>query len=176
MKRFAEWLNESLEQGMEEALNFILGFILSGRKKEVELSTQAQAWLKKTVKGDLVLYRGNYLMNNRVPKELYDDYNSLKVGDVLPAKLQSTLIKPYTKKESVAKAYAKEGNLIFIVQCKVPISNIVADLEQIPALLKGVNQDILDDSDLKYTKKDKEVMVREPVQNAIITMKQGFLK
>lgn len=114
-------------------------------------------------------------MRNRVDPNKYAEYDALTVGDDLPETLQSNYVKPYTKKESVAKAYAKEGNLILITKATVEPGNILADLEGLVPIIKGLNQDILDESDMKYMKKDKEVLVKEPISGAKIIMKSGRL-
>lgn len=114
-------------------------------------------------------------MRERVGKDLWEEYDNLKVGDTFPIKLQSVNMKPYSKKEAVAKAYAKEGHLTMIVKVKVPQKHIIADLENIIPFVKDIDQDILDDSNYKYFKKDKEVIVSEPIQNAEIIMKTGKL-
>ena len=156
--KFKQYLEEE-----QEAYNFIQCLVMSGgpSSSKCKLTTSARKYLKKTISGDLVLYRGIGLIKPRVDKSSFDELNNLKVGDEVPKSLMKKYgnFASYTKKKSLAKNTYSEGSLSIIIKSKVPSKNIIADLEK----LRG---DIWYD-DLDYFKQDKEVIVEEPVTGVI---------
>jgi len=166
---------EKLEPHVIEALEFVSSFILSGgRHKPSDLSKKALELLKSFVtKNSYKLYRGYYLIRNRLGKDVIDKAMQLKVGDEFPDYLQGTkgLIKPYTKKKSVARSYAKEGDVNIVTEAKVNKGSIIADLESLIPFIKDIKQDIVDKDDLDYFKSDKEVLVVQPIKSKIVFIK-----
>jgi hypothetical protein len=155
-----------------EALEFLNRFILSGGSySEKDISKKALAWLGQNNKSKYTLYRGLYLIRKRVKKIYWKELNSLEVGDSFPKKFLSSYIKPYTTKLTAARYYAKEGDLNFIL--KAQVFDVICDTFRLIPLLK--NQDILDEGDIEYFKKDREVLVLEPIQSAIVYYKKGKL-
>jgi hypothetical protein len=163
MKSFKSFLAESVD---EAAFDFIQCLTSSGgpSSAKCKLSGAARNYLKQTVSKDLNLYRGIAIIPQRIDSKNIEALKNLKVGDKLPSFLSKAYgnFASYSKKKSVANYYSK-GKLQIITKGKVPKTKIIADLEK----LSG---DIWAD-DMAYFKDDKEVIVEEPVDVEIISIK-----
>lgn len=168
--KLRKFINESnIEQ---KAFDFVECLILSGgpHSAKCKLDNNVKKFLKdKTVTKDLTLYRGISLIKNRIDTKNIEKINNLKVGDDAPDFLMKIYgnFASYTKKKSIAKYYSREGNVSIVLKAIVKKENIIADLEQLSG---GIWKD-----EEEYFKKDKEVIVEEPVDTKIEFIK-GKLK
>lgn len=161
----------------DNALRLIRALTMSGGKTKLpEVSNEDLSLLKQSVEDNSYkLYRGLYLMKFRLDKGQQEIVNNLNVGDELPDFLKKDFVfnkySSYTKKLSVAKQYAKEGNVTMIVEANVSKEDILCDLEFMKNIVKS---DYFDKNDFAYFKKDKEVIVIEPIKAKIIEIKGKF--
>ena len=164
--KFREYLIEN-----KSALKWVSNFILSSKLSKIP-SNEIIKYLRKSVKKkSYKLYRGIGIIKKRVPSNKIDEINNLKIGDELPDYLlRKSRVSSYTKNKSVARYYS-EGKMSIIVQANVNSSDIIADLEVIPEIIKNEKQDILDEDDFDYMKSDKEVIIKEPIKSIIIDIK-----
>jgi hypothetical protein len=166
MKTFKQFLIES-----EKAVEFVSGFITSSAlRSKIKLSSKDIKFLKKTVIKDLVLYRGLSILKSRLDKTQFEEVQNLSKGDKVPDflkvdKFGNSLVS-WTKKKTLAKHYAKDGKVSIIIKAKVPVKNIIADLENLEKVI-NFEQEELDEDDFKYFKQDKEVIVQEPVDSIV---------
>jgi hypothetical protein len=115
------------------------------------------------------IYRGMYLMRDRVSKEKHEELNNLKIGDKIPNYLiRPSGISSYTKKLSLAKKYSKDGHMNIIIEAKPNKDSIILDLETFAKQLKKENETYFDEEDLKYMLRDKEVIILEPIEATLI--------
>lgn len=152
-----------------EALTFVKKLTTTSVPSNLKpLSNEAREYLAQTVtKKSYKVYRGMGIVKHKVQDythEEREELNQLKVGDKAPAFLakQKVPYASYTKKVSVAQDYT-EGRLSVVLESKVPASSVIVDLENLPGLLKGADQNIFDSYDFDYFKQDKEVLVLEPL-------------
>ena len=126
-------------------------------------------WLKKnTISKPLKLYRGMSLIRKRFDNKAISIINALNIGDIVPDMLNEPGPRPWTKKKSVAKSYATDGNLAIMIMAIVQPKDLIADLSQLPLDIAAF------DDDRDYYKEDKEVIVSQPVK-ATIVYKKGRL-
>jgi len=167
-----------LDQDKQKALDLIEDLILSGgkpnKKTILAFTEQSAQWLDETVlMAEQKLYRGISLLESRLTPAQINIVNNLKAGDDLPEFLfkQHVNAASYTKKQGLAKSYA-QGKMQILVEADVPKNKILADLENLPNLIKKhkLKQSVFDIDDLKYMKRDKEVFVLEPIKARILSI------
>jgi len=171
--------NSDIPNVVIKAAEVVQKLMLSSVIVDKNIDSDVVKFLKKTCKGSYKLYRGIGLISSRVPKEHRKFVNSLKVGDLLPEFLMKKSLSnkyvSYTKKKSVAREFS-EGRKSIIIQSNVSCKNVLVDLERYPALINkwihGLKKlDLYDPEDVSYFKNVKEVIVIEPVESIIISIK-----
>ncbi len=160
---YDEWYKDA-------AVTFINNLTRSGGYKEVTLSSEARGILKQTV-GDkpLKVYRGIGIPNKILTEEQQVIVENLKPGDRTPDFLAKVGNKfaSYSKLKSIANYYS-EGRYSIIIKTIVPVENIIVDLEKISDTpLKSE----FENAPLIYFQEDKEVIVEEPVESTILSVK-----
>lgn len=175
----SEFVKKILKESFEfSVFDKVKRLILSGGKQNFEFSNEEKNFLKKTVtETNYNLFRGLYFMRFRIDRKYWSIVNDLKVGDILPDFLKKKELSndyvSYSKKMSVAKRYAKEGDICIIVEVKDNGNNILADLSHIFLLPDA--KEHFDLNDLNYMKQEKEVIVHEVNIQPVIIFKSGKL-
>lgn len=163
-----------LGKDIGEALDWIEGSILSSRLtgNQKDLSEGAKNFLRETVEGNPVLYRGVGIIKARLTSANTSELKSLTVGDKAPNFLdrQVSDIASFTKKKSIANKYS-EGSLSVVIKAK-DNKRILADLENLPKVLDRLKiPNNFDEGDISYFKTDKEVFVLQPISSTIESIK-----
>lgn len=139
------------------------------------LGAEEQAFLRKTVENkSYEVFRGIHVMKFRVTPEQYAELRKLNPGDAAPEFLrkQGNDFTSTSLKESVAKSYAKEGNIEVVLKATLSREDVLCDTTQIEKLLKSVGKgNLLDSETYAYFKRDREIFVKEPIRFTIHSIK-----
>ena len=160
------------QKHIKEALEAVRHLTLSGGDiGNVKLSNEAKAFLKKTVTQESYdLYRGVGLIRER-----YDLSTAKKFqeGDKAPSDLSKSgnNLASYTTKSGVAKRYS-QGKISVVLRAKVDSKNVLVDTRNLSKLLKGMKQNIFSDDDFDYFKSEAEIIVEEPIESYIFSVKK----
>jgi hypothetical protein len=131
--------------------------------------------LKETVRDNIYhVFRGLYIMKFRTTKEQYDILKNLNHGDYAPEFLRKSGndFSSASKSLSIANQYAKEGHINIILESKVSKENVLVDTENLYDVLnKHGSLNIFDRDDYIYFKKEKEVILIEPIKFMIYSIK-----
>ena len=162
------------DKHINEALTVVRKLTLSGGDiGNIELSAEAKVFLKKTVTQDSYeLYRGVGLVKGR-----YDisKARSFSEGDKAPEDLHKVgnNFVSYTTKLPVAKRYS-QGKVSVVLRATADAMHVLVDTRNLAKLLKGLKQDIFSDDDFAYFKSEAEIIVEEPVDSYILSVKKEF--
>lgn len=149
----------------------------SGGVSGVKFTSYEIRELKKTVTVPIRLYRGLSLIRNRIDKRYWETVNKLSLHDNLPRFLQKSHIyskyASYSRKLTVARYYAKGGDVSIIVEKTFTNkNNILIDFFNFSKMYPDLKF-VRDNKD--YFVRDKEVIVIEPINGLIIIKKRGFI-
>lgn len=143
------------------AVEFIKSVTTASRLGTIPVQPQVLQMLRRTVRKDMVLYRG--LGFNPKTLEELDGYQTtpLIVGAACPTDLlwgRASTVSHQTKKLSIAQGYADNGSQVQVVmKTIVPAQYIIADLTNLAATLPV--EKYFSESDLDYFTEAQEVLV-----------------
>lgn len=170
MIRLVDISKEAKQENIEkEAFKWIMGAIMTSNTSKPSLDI-IKFLSKYPIDDGKPVYRGIGLVRQRLDREKIIEINNLKIGDYLPSYLsRNSEFSSYTKKLFVAKKYS-EGRKSIVVESIIDKKNTIIDLEFFAKILRTSNN-IFDKEDLEYMRKDKEVLMIEPVKSKIIYIK-----
>lgn len=160
-KIYEDVVNEKL---IDSIASKIKQLITNHIDSDFNFTKKEREFLNKTVKKDLNVYRGIGLTN----PDFFNEKEYNEVGAIEPkVETPKVLLKSindngftfYSKDENVAARYS-QGKLAVVFKTKLPEANIIADLENLPDLIRKTfpEQKSLNETDFVYMEKMKEVI------------------
>uniref|UniRef100_A0A6M3LV42 Uncharacterized protein n=1 Tax=viral metagenome TaxID=1070528 RepID=A0A6M3LV42_9ZZZZ len=167
---------EKADKSIKNSIEIVKGLITSGGDiGSLKISEEEKSFLKSTVEDKpYELYRGVHLMKFRMTPEQFSQAKQLKEGDSAPSFLskKGNSYSSSTKSANVAKYYAKEGHIEIVLKTVVGKNNILVDTTNLKKILIENNKEsLLPDEDYDYFKRDKEVILEEPIKYAVHSIK-----
>lgn len=161
--RFFEF-NESTDT-KDVALDFIKQVTLSSKLGN-DPSALVIAYLRQSVKtGDYLVYRGISIGSLTPDQRRYFRANPINVGDEIPEMFripnQGQTVIHTTTKISVAKQYARGGELSLVYELVIPNDQVLFDSAYVSKCFKEAD---FDHNTWSYFKIEKEVLVQQGSQ------------